>query len=97
MEKLKALFVTEKWCDADPNKGLTNNYHNLFKTFKNVLTEATFNIVHLDEYALTQKKHIDTFLPSLIDKLEPTVVIFSNFIVICELLSLIQIRNWKFV
>jgi len=50
MEKLKVLFVTEKWCDADPNKGLTNNYHNLFKTFKNVLTEATFNIVHLDEY-----------------------------------------------
>ena len=31
----------------------------------------------MDEYALTKKKHIDTFLPSLIDKLEPTVVIFS--------------------
>jgi len=74
---LNVLFVTEKWCDADPNKGLTNNYHNLFKTFKTVLNEATFNIVHLDEYALVKKKHIDGFLPTLIDRVEPTVVIFS--------------------
>ena len=75
--KEKVLFVTEKWCDADPNKGLTNNYHNLFKTFKSVFPETLFSIVHLDEYTLTKKKHIDTFLPILIDKVEPTIIVFS--------------------
>ena len=73
----KVLFVTEKWCDADPNKGLTNNYHNLFRTFKAVFPETKFNIVHMDEYSLIKKKHIDAFLPTLIDRVEPDLMIFS--------------------
>ena len=73
----KVLFVTEKWCDADPNKGLTNNYHNLFRTFKTVFPETKFNIVHMDEYSLIKKKHIDAFLPTLIDRVEPDLMIFS--------------------
>ena len=73
----KVLFVTEKWCDADPNKGLTNNYHNLFKTFSNTLPDAKFSIIHLDEYSAVKKKHIDGFLPTLVDRVEPDVVIFS--------------------
>ena len=79
MEKNKknVLFVTEKWCDANPLKGLTNNYHNLFKTFKACYPEVPFNIIHLDEYSLTKKKHIDTFLPTLIDNLAPSLVVFS--------------------
>jgi len=76
-QKTKVLFVTEKWCDADPNKGLTNNYHNLFNTFKNVFPYAKFSIVHIDEYSMVKKKHIDSFLPTLIDRLEPQIVIFS--------------------
>jgi hypothetical protein len=74
---LKVLFVTEKWCDADPNKGLTNNYHNLFKTFSNTFPDSEFNIIHIDEYTAAKKKHIDTFLPTLVDRVEPDVVIFS--------------------
>ena len=73
----KVLFVTEKWCDADPNKGINNNYHNLFKTFNNVFPESKFNIIHLDEYTAIKKKHIDTFLPTLVDRVEPDVVVFS--------------------
>lgn len=73
----KVLFVTEKWCDANPQKGLTNNYHNLFKTFKSCYPSTEFNIVHLDEYSMLKKKHIDSFLPTLVDKLDPTIVIFS--------------------
>jgi len=73
----KVLFVTEKWCDADPAKGLTNNYHNLFKTFSTVLPDAKFSIIHLDEYSAVKKKHIDGFLPILVDRLEPDVVVFS--------------------
>ena len=65
----KVLFVTEKWCDADPKKGLTNNYHNLFKTFKTAYPDTKFSIVHLDEYSMLKKKHIDAFIPKLIDNL----------------------------
>jgi len=71
------LFITEKWCDADPKKGLTNNYHNLFKTFKAVYPDTKFSIVHLDEYSMLKKKHIDTFIPKLIDNLSPDIVVFS--------------------
>ena len=74
---VKVLFITEKWCDADPNKGLTNNYHNLFKTFENVFPHAKFSIVHLDEYSMLKKKHIDNFIPTLSDRVEPEIVIFS--------------------
>jgi len=79
MEKsnLKVLFITEKYCDADPQKGLTNNYHNLFRTFKNVLPEANFSIIHIDEYSIVKKKHIDSFIPTAVDKVSPDVVIFS--------------------
>ena len=73
----KVLFVTEKWCDADPSKGLTNNYHNLFKTFATVFPKSKFNIVHLDEYSAVKKKHIDNFLPTLVDRVEPDIVVFS--------------------
>ena len=75
--KPKVLFVTEKWCDANPKKGLTNNYHNLFKTFKGAFPNTQFNIAHMDEYSLIKKKHIDTFLPILIDRSEPDIVVFS--------------------
>lgn len=74
---VKVLFVTEKWCDADPAKGLTNNYHNLFKTFATEMPNAKFSIIHLDEYSAVKKKHIDSFLPTLIDRNAPDVVIFS--------------------
>ena len=78
MEKSKkVLFVTEKWCDADPSKGITNNYHNLFKTFKSKYPTTQFSIIHMDEYYVRKKKHIDTFLPSVIDKFDPSVVVFS--------------------
>ena len=42
------LFVTEKWCDADPSKGLTNSYHNLFKTYENVYPNSHFDIIHFE-------------------------------------------------
>jgi hypothetical protein len=75
--KVNVLFVTEKWCDANPSKGVTNNYHNLFKTFKTSYPDAKFSVIHMDEYSLIKKKHIDTFLPSLIDQLSPDIVVFS--------------------
>jgi hypothetical protein len=79
MEKnKKVLFVTEKWCDAGrPEKGLTNNYHNLFRTFESTFPDISYSIAHMDEYALLKQKNIDSFLPSLIDKISPDIIIFS--------------------
>ena len=43
------LFVTEKWCDANPDFGLSNNTHNLFGSLEasGLATQAHF---HFDEY-----------------------------------------------
>ena len=74
---VKTLFVTEKWCDANPDKGLTNNYHNLFKTYSNAIPDSHFDIVHFDEYSFIKKKHIDEFLIKTVKDKKPDVVIFS--------------------
>lgn len=75
--KNNILFITEKWCDANPNLGLTNNYHNLFSTFKKAMPESKFNIIHLDEVAVTYKTHIDSLIPKVYEKTKPDIVIFS--------------------
>ena len=43
--KNKVLFITEKWCDAIPEKGLTNNFHNLFGTFKKNNPDIHFSLL----------------------------------------------------
>jgi hypothetical protein len=73
----KILFVTEKWVDADPSKGLTNNYHNLFKSFSNTFPDNRFGIIHYDEYSSLKKNHIDNFLIKTIKKKKPDLIIFS--------------------
>ena len=75
--KNKILFITEKWCDGLPGMGLTNNYHNLFSTFKNSFPDAQFSIVHLDECAHQLKTHIDNVVPKIVNKFDPNIVIFS--------------------
>lgn len=43
------LFVTEKWCDGNPNCGPTNSEHNLFGSlFASRL--ATYEGIHFDEF-----------------------------------------------
>lgn len=75
--KNKVLFITEKWCDALPEKGLTNNFHNLFGTFRNNNPDIPFNLLHLDECAAKLKIHIDGVIPKVVDKIQPNIVIFS--------------------
>jgi len=77
-DSIKILFITEKWCEANPKMGLTNNYHNLFGSLGNCnFSNVEFNIIHMDEYALLKKQHIDTFIPTVCDRLNPDIVIFS--------------------
>ena len=80
MEKsnIKILFITEKWCEGNPSMGLTNNYHNLFGSLENCNFEnVEFNIIHIDEYSILKKQHIDGFIPTVCDRYKPDVVIFS--------------------
>ena len=74
----KALFITEKWCDGDPRKGITNSYHNLFGTFSFTFPEASMGVLHLDEIPLLHGKHVDSFIPQAIDAYNPDVVIVSH-------------------
>lgn len=48
-EKPHVLFVTEKWCDCNPAKGVTNSEHNLFGSLESTGL-ATYERFHFDEY-----------------------------------------------
>ena len=54
---MNVLFIMEKWCDGVPDKGLTNNYHNLIGTFSNS-AKGKFGTSFIDEIALNGS-HID--------------------------------------
>ena len=77
-KSVKVLFITEKWCEANPQMGLTNNYHNLFGSLNSCeFNNVEFSVAHMDEYALVKKQHIDTFIPTLCEREKPDIVIFS--------------------
>lgn len=73
----KVLFIIEQYCDNDPNKGLTNNYHNLLGSFKRTYPNIPFNVVHFDTSLREHNIHIDKLLPSIVEKYKPTIVIVS--------------------
>lgn len=72
----KVLFVTEKWCDGDPTKGLTNSVHNLFGSLANS-KNCEISTIHYDELLLTKQTHINNVLVSICSKVSPDIVIFS--------------------
>lgn len=74
--KKKLLFITEKYCDGDPDKGLTNSVHNLFGSFQHSFTaeEWDFKTIHYDEIAL-KGKHIDDFAQKIYDSVKPDAVL----------------------
>lgn len=47
---MNTLFVMEKWCDGNPNMGLTNNFHNLLETYKANVNSQMY-IAFIDELA----------------------------------------------
>lgn len=75
--KFKILFVTEKWCDGNPDFGLSNNFHNLFATLKSSGLGVKFSTIHYDELFIKYKCHIDSALPTIFDKIKPDLVITS--------------------
>lgn len=75
--KKQALFVTEKWCDANPSLALTNNFRNLFGSFAHSCPNFTYNTLHLDESAIIYQKHINDILPNYCKKFKTDIIIYS--------------------
>jgi hypothetical protein len=59
----KVCIVTDKWCDANPNVGLSNNYNNIIMSLSRALPSLDISLLHYDELMLKHGKHIDTVLP----------------------------------
>lgn len=74
---MNILFCTEKWCDALPECGLTNNFHNLFNSFEQSRPDDTINTIHLDECSKVYGRPIDSVLLSYCTQNKTDVVIFS--------------------
>ena len=69
--------MTEKWPDANPSLGLTNNYHNLFGSYRNTFPDDHFEIIHYDEYSRLKNNHIDDFLIKTLRTKRPDIVFCS--------------------
>ena len=73
---MNTLFVMEKWCDGNPQMGLTNNFHNLIGTFQNCVS-SNIAIAHLDECARTGND-INKIIPQAVSQLNIDTVIVSH-------------------
>ena len=73
--KNRLIFITEKWCDGDPSRGLTNNFHNLFGSLESSNLDISYDNYFVDEIA-SNGSHITYKTKEIIDK-EPEVVIIS--------------------
>jgi hypothetical protein len=72
------LFITEKWCDGDPNEVLTNNFHNLFNSLQSTNLYSTITLSHFDEIYYTCKQHYDYYIEEILDTYKPTVIVVSQ-------------------
>ena len=61
--ELDICIVCDKWCDANPNVGISNNYHNIILSIRSVLPLADITLIHYDELLLKHSKHINSVLP----------------------------------
>ena len=71
---MHVLFITEKYCDCDPAKGLTNSYHNLFGSLE-CSGLASLSIFHPDEYMQQNQREYFTPLMFYIFQVKPDVII----------------------
>jgi hypothetical protein len=75
--KNRVLFVTEKWPDANPDLGWSNNFHNLFNSFSQTQDKYIWNTIHLDEAMNVYDTHINDVLPRYCLQHDVNIVFFS--------------------
>jgi hypothetical protein len=61
--ELDVGIVCDKWCDGDPNIGISNNYNNIIISLRKGIPDIDISILHYDELLIKHGKHIDTVLP----------------------------------
>lgn len=77
-EKIKPriLFVTEKWCDCNPNSGITNSEHNLFGSLE-ASDLATQDRLHFDEYYYKYNRSADRALLEKCLEFQPSLIVIT--------------------
>ena len=75
-QKPHILFVTEKWCDCNPEYGTTNSEHNLFGSLE-ASGLATQDRFHFDEYFYKNKQPGDRALISKCLESQPDLLILT--------------------
>lgn len=86
------FFITEKWCDCDPGKGISNVYHNLFGSLYSTGL-ATQSVFHPDEFYQTTGKDCFTPLMFEIYKTKPDILFVTWYSLdILELLGQVRKR-----
>src|ERR1051326_4446062 len=76
--KNNVLFITEKYCDGNPDMGLTNHYHNLFDSLQSTNLYSSITIAHFDEIYSTYNRHFDDFTEGILDEYKPDTIIVSH-------------------
>lgn len=61
--ELDICIVCDKWCDGNPNVGISNNYNNIIISLRKGIPDIDISILHYDELLIKHGKHIDTVLP----------------------------------
>jgi len=61
--ELDICIVSDKWCDGNPNIGISNNYNNIIISLRKSLPDVDITLLHYDELILKHGKHVDTVLP----------------------------------
>ena len=55
--------MCDKWCDSNPNHGVSNNHNNITLSLASALPEAEISMLYYDEVMIKHSKHVDTILP----------------------------------
>ena len=75
--KIKLLFITEKYCDGEIDKGITNSYHNLFGSLKHSGLNIPFKVVHYDQCMIEHSIHLDNVILKILKDNNINVIIHS--------------------
>jgi hypothetical protein len=62
---LDICIVTDKWCDGNPNAGISNNYNNIILSLSKSIKNIDISLLHYDELIQKHSKHIDSILPNV--------------------------------
>jgi len=77
---MHVLFISEKWCDANPACGKTNSEHNLWGSL-DATGLATYDCFFYDEYYRSRNQRIDPItLRNLVVSKKPDLIIMTYLI-----------------